>query len=122
MDSGKRSGMETPTQERHDMNLVEYVSTPLVDKEIRFFSPQLTKEHIGINHAIKVIPKDFTLIDALTYIFDNDPNGVANVLQAYQDDIPDARNLISALEDGIKNKQLCLTCIRNSMKIMRNMR
>ena len=100
------------------MNLIDYATEPLVAEEIKFFSPQLVRDHTGINHIIKPIPKNYTLIDALAYIFNNNPVQIAGVLQAYQDRMPDAINLLKAIETGIKERNICLTCVRNNMELL----
>ena len=76
----------------------------------------LVKNHIGIAHPIFIIPKDYTLLDALSYIFNDDANAISNVLQDYTDNDEQATALMKGIEEGIKDKIICLTCIKGSVQ------
>jgi hypothetical protein len=99
-----------------EISLDKYINKSLNNKHIQIFHSNLVENHMGVMHPIKEIPANFTLLDALCYVFDNDAMSVASVLQSYQDGIYYARELMKALEEGIRTKSICLRCIRENMK------
>jgi len=101
------------------MLLNEYVNKTLNKQQIIAFDPRLIDAHLEVPHPIMSIPRNYTLIDALIYVFDNDPNAVAHVLQDYQDGIKYTNDLFSALENGIKSKSICMTCVREGVRNFR---
>jgi len=96
--------------------LEQYIDKPLTKRKIVTFDGLLVKEHIGFTHPIYQIPANFSIMDALCYIFNNDAIPIADVLQAKVDEVPHALSLLDALEQGIRSKSICLTCIKKSMR------
>jgi len=97
------------------MLLEEYINKPINTRRINIFSGVLVENHVGVPHPIMPIPAKYTIMDALCYIFDNDAIPIADVLQAKQDGVQHAIELIDALEEGIRTKTICLRCVKDSM-------
>ncbi|MBC8551466.1 MAG: hypothetical protein H8D23_17615 [Candidatus Brocadiales bacterium] len=95
--------------------LEQYIDKPLTKRKIATFDGILVREHVGFTHPIYKIPAYFSIMDALCYIFNNDVIPIADVLQAKVDNVPHALSLLEALEEGIRSKTICLTCIKKSM-------
>lgn len=91
------------------------VSKELNTNKISIFDPRLDAAHEGLGHDILPIPRKYTIIDALCYIFDNDPTSIADVLQSYSDKSGYALDLINALSEGIQSRSICLTCVKMSV-------
>lgn len=98
--------------------LMTLLSKPLTMRKISTFDHRLVNNHIGVDHAIFSIPKHYTILDALSYIFNDDAIAISNVLQDYVDIEPRSRELIKGIEGGVKDKVICLTCIKNSVQHM----
>jgi hypothetical protein len=91
------------------------INKNLNNKSIKKFDSILIKQHINKDHPIMPIPEYFTLLDALCYIFNNNIDIIANLLQGYIDKNESAIGLMEALETGIKDKSVCLTCVKNDI-------
>ena len=96
--------------------LNNFFNKPLTTKYITIFDPVLIEAHKTITHDIYNIPKGYTLIDTLSYIFDNDVISMSEILQDYDDGIPSALNMVDVIRDGIKHNVLCLSCIKKQVK------
>lgn len=96
--------------------LIQYVFKDLNTRQIRIFDPRLVSAHAGEHHAIKTIPSKYNLIDALSYIFENDAIPISEVLQGYQDGDGYALDLMEAIEEGISSKSICLRCVKASVR------
>jgi len=97
------------------MSLEQYINNPINTRRINIFNGQLVEQHAGVTHPIMAIPSKYTLMDALCYVFNNEAIPIADVLQAKEDGVKHAQALLEALEEGIRTKTVCLTCIKNSM-------
>ncbi len=98
-----------------EISLFDYIDQPLTNNRIKMFNRKLIDSHIGNTHPIYTISSKYTLLDALKYIFEHDAVAIANVLQSYDLGQEHSLMLIHALEDGIKTKSICLTCIHNNV-------
>jgi len=97
------------------IDLFDYIEQPLTNRRIKMFNRDLVEDHIGITHPIYTISAKYSLIDALKYIFEHDAVAIADILQNYSDGVEHSLDLISALEEGIRTKSICLTCIHNNV-------
>ena len=91
---------------------------PLVSKDTKMNNPVLVALHTDTDHEIYIIPKDSTIVDILCYIFDNDAEKVADVLQGYEEGLDFAETVINTIREGINNHNMCLTCIRTGVRRM----
>lgn len=98
--------------------LEQYVNKTLNTRRIITFDNILVEQHIGIPHPIMIIPAKYTLLDALCYVYDDDVVAIAKVLQGYQDGLEHAHDIMEALEEGIKSKCICLTCVKDSVNYL----
>lgn len=85
-------------------------------RAINTFNPDFTEMHRGMNHKIFKIPAGFTMLDAVSYILNNNPNHIADFLMKLQYNVPEATDIVNILKEGIKNKTICLTCLRNEVQ------
>jgi hypothetical protein len=104
------------------MSLEEFINHPITKRKTNIFSGALVEQHIGVTHPIMSIPANYTIMDALCYIFDNDAVPIADVLQAREDQVPHALGLLEALEEGLRTKTVCLTCVKNEMHSIKSVR
>jgi len=100
---------------KEKISLFDYIDTSLTRRKIAIFNRDLVEQHIGVTHPIMIIPAKYTLLDALKYIFNHDAIAIAEVLQSYEDNMEHSLALMAALEDGVKTKSICLTCIKASV-------
>ncbi len=97
-------------------DISEHLGRALTKKRITMFDQRLTTTHVAIPHTIMPIPKGMTLMDALAYVFENDALAISSVIQDYLDNNGFAKDLFAALEQGIENKTICLTCVRRGVQ------
>lgn len=95
--------------------LDNYINTPLTTRRVQVFDSRLVSIHNKLGHNILPIPKEYNLMDALCYVFDDDPEAIASVLQSWENKVEYALSLMSAISEGIKNKNLCLRCVKNGV-------
>lgn len=98
--------------------LTTLLSKSLTVKKTIHLNSNLVATHAGADHPIFLIPKNYTLLDALSYVFDDDAGTIANVLQDYVDEVPRAIELMHGIQKGIKSKTICLTCIKGNINLM----
>ena len=96
-------------------HISQYLGKSLTNKKIVVFDQRLVSTHIGIPHSIMVIPKGYTLMDALSYVFHRDVLAMADVIQDYADGNGFAVDLFEALEHGVASKSMCLDCVRRGV-------
>jgi hypothetical protein len=92
-------------------HISRYLANPLTDKRVVVFDKRLVSTHIQIKHGIMPIPKGYTLMDALAFVFNDDVLAMSDVIQDYADNNGFAVDLLDALEVGILNRSICLTCV-----------
>lgn len=93
-----------------------YIDKKLTLRGFKRYIPELEQEHKNMPHKLPQIPAGFTALDALCYIFNNDPMPIADVMQSYVDDVPNTVDLMDALIDGIQTKSICLECVKDSIQ------
>lgn len=91
-------------------------SAYVTGKRINKFDPELVAMHKHAAHDIPPIPKNFTLYDAIEYIYGDDVPAQADLMQSYLDDVENTHDLIDTLSLGIAEGFVCLKCVKNTVK------
>ena len=94
---------------------MEQINKILNKRAIKTFDAALVQIHAGSDHSIFPIPANYTLMDAVSYIFSDNIHHVAEFLNKYNYKVRYAMEIMDILEEGIITKSLCLTCLRNDV-------
>lgn len=99
------------------LTLDDYVSRVINSRAINTFDSRLVVAHGKLQHKIMQIPSGWTLMDALSYVFNGDPFAIADVLQSRLYELDYAKELMKGIEEGIKAKSICMTCIKKGVEV-----
>lgn len=99
----------------NSITLDQYITRVINTRAIKSFDSRLVQAHGKLKHSIMHIPGNWTLMDALCYVFDNDPQAIAEVLQSRTYNLEYADELMKGIEDGIRSKSICMTCIKHGV-------
>ncbi len=99
------------------MNLINKINDPLTKKDIFVFDSEFERDHARKHpdHRVESIPKGYTLMDVLAYLFDNDVISIAEVLSDYENGIEAAIDFMDGVTEGIKYDLVCIRCVRGAV-------
>jgi len=97
---------------------VENLNKPLTAKKIKEFNKDFVENHKKEfpEHEIFEIPAGFTVLDAISYVFDNDIRSISDFMSKYFKQEVCTIDLLRMLEEGIDNRILCLNCVRDTIR------
>ncbi len=93
-------------------NLATIINEPLTNRDVFVFDSELERLHLPIDHKVQSIPKGYTIMDLLSYVFEEDITSIAFMLQNYADGEKTIVDFINGMSAHIKEDSMCIKCAK----------
>lgn len=98
------------------MTLYTRLHRKLIPKPVDEFDEEYLKKHSMVDHNIPELSKNHTLIDVIAFVFEKNPEIIADFLQSYLNGGKEARELMDLMEETVEDGDGCLICLRRGIK------
>lgn len=94
------------------MTFSDLLDRKLDPKPISEFSNSYLEKHAQVDHEIPQLTGEPTVLDVISFVFDNNPDIVADFLQALLLEEKDAIELLELMIETVEEGDSCLICLK----------